>query len=52
MFVYYVFLKKTKKGNVLKNLLKSSVFMFRNIYEKYYATQKWRKSDSGYYVLK
>lgn len=34
MFVYYMFLKKTKKGNVLKILLKSSVLTFQNINEK------------------
>jgi hypothetical protein len=33
MFVYYVFLKKTKRGNVLKILLKSSVLTFQNMME-------------------
>jgi len=43
-----MFLKETKKGNLLKILLRSSVLTFQNINEKYYATQKWRKSDSEY----
>jgi hypothetical protein len=40
MFVYYMFFKESKIGNVVKILLKSRVLVFQNINEKYYATQK------------